>query len=414
MSTSSPDMGDENRGLSGKTLLVITPDYPDKDNRYIGSLFVKDQVEHLKPFFKEILVVCPILFSFGIMPNDRYCFDYRYDNVSVFYPRAFFIPRIAPFLPYRLKLHFDLRHRAVINCIRKHSLRFDLIHAQFSWPSAYCASLLKETCHIPYVITAHEDPSWLKEEMDLHNPRMDRAWADADRIIYMNSLEVPKLKKYNPSTICIPTGYEPVYYPHDVTTCRDALHLPKDSRILFTFGNLQKRKGLEYLIEAMDIIRGSHTDVHCYIGGQAEYEKSYESFLKRRVKDLNTGDKVHFIGFLAAEDIPLWLNACDLFMLPSLEEGFGRAQIEALACGKPVIAARNTGSMDILTDPDVGILCECADSRDLARGIEEALARTWDREKILTFAAKYKAENVVQNGLSVYRQVLSKNTSGNG
>ena len=77
------------------TLLVITPDYPDEKNRYIGSLYVKDQVEYLKSFFKQIIVICPILVSFKIMPNDRYCTDYQYDNISVYYPRCFFIPRIV-------------------------------------------------------------------------------------------------------------------------------------------------------------------------------------------------------------------------------------------------------------------------------------------------------------------------------
>ena len=119
----------------------------------------------------------------------------------------------------------------------------------------------------------------------------------------------------------------------------------------------------------MDIIRETRNDVQCYIGGKAQYEKSYEDFLVQRVKELNLEDWVHFLGFMSAHDIPLWLNACDFFVLPSLEEGFGIAQIEALACGKPVIATKNSGSMDILTDPDVGILCERADTVDFARGI---------------------------------------------
>ncbi len=74
-----------------KTLLVITPDYPDKDNRYIGSIFVKDHMGSLKPFFKEIVVICPVPFSFGIMANDRYVpitimtmFPYSIPGVSLY------------------------------------------------------------------------------------------------------------------------------------------------------------------------------------------------------------------------------------------------------------------------------------------------------------------------------------------
>lgn len=390
-----------------KTLLVITPDFPDEKNRYIGSIYVKDQIQYLKSFFKKIIVICPVLVSFKIMPNDRYCADYRYDNVSVYYPRCFFIPRKVPLMRYRRKLDFDFRFSAVMKCIQKHEIGFDLIHAHFTLPSAHCANLLKEKYHVPYVITANEDSGWLQEEIDLADPRIENAWIHADQIMTINRKEIPKLEQYNPRTISVPYGFVQKYSPLDMHACRDVLNVPQDAKIVFTFGILQKRKGLEYLIEAMDIIRKTRTDVQCYIGGKAEYEKSYETFIKKMVTELNIEDRVHFLGFMNAPDIPAWINACDLFVLPSLEEGFGIAQIEALACGKPVIATKNSGSMDILTDPDVGILCERADPADFARGILLGLTRSWDPEKIVKFSGKYRGENVAQIILSVYQDVLS-------
>ena len=268
-----------------KTLLVITPDFPDEKNRYIGSIYVKDQVENLKLFFKKIIVICPVLVSFKIMPTDRYCTDYQYDNVSVYYPRCFFIPRLVPLMGYKRKLDYDFRSRAVMKCIRKHEIGFDLVHAHFTLPSAHCANLLKEKYHVPYVITANEDSGWLQEEIDLADPRIENAWAHADQIMTINGQEIPKLKQYNPRTISVPYGFIPKYSPRDIHTCRDLLNVPQDAKILFTFGILQKRKGLEYLIEAMDIIRRTRDDVQCYIGGKAEYEKSYETFIRKRVTE---------------------------------------------------------------------------------------------------------------------------------
>lgn len=390
------------------TLLVITPDFPDKFNRYIGSIYVKDQVNNLKPYFNKIVVICPVLFSCKVMPNDRYCTDYQYDNVTVYYPRCFFVPRLIPGIPYKWKLGWDTRPHVVRNCIEKNRIKFDLIHAQFTWPSAYCAAILKEQFHVPYVITPHEDPGWLKEEIDLMDARLERAWKDADCITYMNSLEVPKLIKYNPNAISVPNGFHPMYHPRNRQECRVALNLAPDAKILFTFGNLQKRKGLEYLIGAVDILTRQGASLQCYIGGKAEYEKSYEAFLKKLVTDLHLEDQVHFIGFLDTGDIPVWLNACDLFVLPSLEEGFGIAQIEALACGRPVIAAKNSGSLDILTDPDVGVLCERADSEDFARGIQQGLSRNWNPEKIVAFAGKYRGENVILRVVDIYNRILKE------
>jgi teichuronic acid biosynthesis glycosyltransferase TuaC len=393
-----------------KTLLIITPDFPDEKNRYIGSIYVKDQVENLKLFFKKIVVICPVLFSFKIMPNDRYCMDYEYDNVSVYYPRCFFIPRMVPGIGYKRKLDFDLRLHAVMKCIQKHEIGFDLIHAHFTLPSAHCADILKEKYHVPYVITANEDSGWLQEEIDLADPRIENAWVHADRIMTINRREIPKLIQYNLRTISVPYGFIQKYSPLDMHTCRNVLNVPHDAKILFTFGILQKRKGLEYLIEAMEIIQRTRDDVQCYIGGKAEYERSYETFIRKLVTELNLEDRVHFLGFMHGPDIPTWINACDLFVLPSLEEGFGIAQIEALACGKPVIATKNSGSMDILTDPDVGILCKRADSEDFARGILLGLTRIWDTEKIVQFSGKYRGENVAQMILSVYQEVLSQKT----
>ena len=400
---------DDGSILHDKTLLIITPDFPDKINRYIGSVYVKDQVEYLKSFFKKIIIISPVLFSFRIMPNDRYCTDYQYDNVSVFYPRCFFVPRCIPVSTYKRKLDFDFRYHAIRSCIVKNNIAFDLIHAHFSWPSAYCASLLHDEFLVPYVITANEDSGWLQEEIDLEDSRIENAWSHANMIMSINSREIQKLEKYNPNVITVPYGFIQKYLPIDIRTCRDRVNVPQDKKILFTFGILQKRKGLEYLIEAMGIISQSRDDVHCYIGGRAEYEKSYETFLRNRVSELHLNDRVHFVGFLHTADIPLWLNACDLFVLPSLEEGFGIAQIEALACGKPVIATMNSGSMDIISDPDVGILCERADSGDFARGILQGLSRSWNSEKIVQFAEKYRGENVARHIADVYSNILKGN-----
>jgi teichuronic acid biosynthesis glycosyltransferase TuaC len=115
---------------------------------------------------------------------------------------------------------------------------------------------------------------------------------------------------------------------------------------------------------------------------------------------------------MSGSDIPLWLNACDLFVLPSLEEGFGIAQIEALACGKPVIATKNSGSLEILTDPDVGVLCERADSADFAKGVLEGFDRSWDTEKIVQFAKKYRGENVATVIQAVYQEVICSDKTG--
>ena len=74
-----------------------------------------------------------------------------------------------------------------------------------------------------------------------------------------------------------------------------------------------------------------------------------------------------------------------------------------------MIATMNSGSMDIISDPDVGILCERADSGDFARGILQGLSRSWNSEKIVQFAEKYQGENVARHIADVYSNILKGN-----
>lgn len=404
-----PISGSGDAGTRDLTLLIITPDYPDRENRYIGSIYVKNQVAVLKPFFRHIVVICPVLFSFKILPNDKYCSDYQYDNVSVCYPRCFFLPRslTIPFLSQRQKMAFDRRSAAVRRTIRNHGIRFDLIHAHFTCPSACIAVQLKEEFPVPVVATLHEDSAWLAEEVALHDPRIEAAWKGADALIRVNSSDIPLLQLYNPGVVAVPNGFTRDFRPLDRAACRKNLGLPPDPIILFTFGDLLERKGFQYLIDAMKILAEpgkGQRDIRCYISGKGPYRKS----LEEQVDRLGLSDRVTIFPYIRTEDLPLWINSADLFVFPSLQESFGIVQIEALACGTPVIAARNAGSVDVIRTEDVGILCEPGDAGALAGAIRQGLERSWDAAKILAYVERYSWDNVVREILGVYATVLTR------
>lgn len=78
--------------LKKKTLLVLTPSYPNVDESFIAETFVKYQVAELKQYFQKLIVIAPVLRSFGHFKKDRLCRNYSYDNVEVYYPRSIYIP----------------------------------------------------------------------------------------------------------------------------------------------------------------------------------------------------------------------------------------------------------------------------------------------------------------------------------
>ena len=101
------------------------------------------------------------------------------------------------------------------------------------------------------------------------------------------------------------------------------------------------------------------------------------------------------------------MNACDIFVHPSLAESFGIVQIEAMACGKPVVATRNGGSESIITSDKYGLLCEPANPQDLSEKIIEGLSKRWDNNAIYSYASSnYRWDLVAQKTKNVYEEIF--------
>jgi len=385
-------------------LLIITPDYPDSTDTYIGGIFIKDFVDTVKEYFHEIVVVAPVLFSGRVMPNDRYCTDYNYDNVSVFYPRCLFIPRglHIPGITNRLKLSFDTRPYIVKRLVKKLGKRFDLIHANFTWPSAYIGVTLKEELKIPLITTVHEDPAWLSEENAMTHPLIKKAWVNSDAILRPNSLDIPVLKNYNDKVFRVSNGFSKIFRPMDSMGCRATLRLPADRRILLSVGNLEVIKGHRYLISAMRNVVSKHPDLLCVIVGDGPQRGALEKQIARD----GMAEHVLLVGNRPRNEIPLWMNASDLFVLPSLNESFGIVQIEAMACGKPVVATNTPGSREIIASEKYGLLCQPGNPGDLADKILVGLEKDWNQQEILQFAESFSWEKIAGEILRIYDTLL--------
>ena len=382
-----------------KKLLIITPAYPDEDRSFIGEIFVKNQLESLKKYFKEITIVAPVLFSFKILAKDKLCKNYIYDNIKVYFPRSFYIP-----IFYFSKILIDNRLRVVKNLIKNENIEFDLIHAHFTWPSAYIGVKLKERFKKPVIVTIHENSGWFNEEIVMDYALINYAWKNADALIRVNKKDVPVLEKFNKNVFSIPNGFSPEFKPLDKNECRLKLHLPADIPIIFTLGWLTERKGFNYLIDAMKIIAEKRREVLCFVGGSGPLKNK----LQKQINNLNSQDYIKLMGFVPDELLPIWMNASDVFVLPSLAESFGIVQIEAMACGKPVVATYNTGSEEIITSEELGLLVEPANPEDLAEQILIAFDKEWDDEKIRKYAERFTWEDIAKEIVKVYNTVGAK------
>jgi len=382
-------------------ILVLCNNFPDRCDRNIGNIYVKDQLKFISKNFNKVYVVIPSPLSISKirgMPTE----NYSYDNVHIYFVRYLDIPP-AYFL--FKDLWVLLEKRAVLNLIQKNNLKFDIIHAHNTWRAGRIAIELKKLFGTPVVITEHTS-NVLYAAVGKGNKQFIDTWNSSDVIVRVNEKDVNLFKNAGISgrrIRVIPNGFDPEsFFPIKTDLAKAKLKLPPDKKLILTVGHLDQNKGYLYMLKSMkEVITHNDDLLYIIIGdGMLKYK------LERQIKKLRLDNHVILAGGKPHGGIPLWMNACDLFVLPSLRESFGIVQIEAMACGKPVVATRNGGSEEIILNDKLGFLVEPADPEDLAEKILLALDREWDQEKILAHAEQYTWEHIVRDILGVYEQVL--------
>jgi glycosyltransferase involved in cell wall biosynthesis len=148
-------------------------------------------------------------------------------------------------------------------------------------------------------------------------------------------------------------GVDPAYRPlpeDDVAAFRQQQGL---ARFVLHVGTLQPRKNIPVLIKAMALLDDPEIKL-VLVGGKGWL---YDDIFGQ-VQALGLTDRVIFTGYVPDEALPMWYNAAELLLFPSVYEGFGLPVVEAMACGTPVIASNSSsipeavGEAGLLFDPD--------------------------------------------------------------
>jgi glycosyltransferase involved in cell wall biosynthesis len=176
--------------------------------------------------------------------------------------------------------------------------------------------------------------------------------------------------------------------------------------ILF-LGSLQPRKNLLRLIEAFTLLHEGGALAHkLVIAGPALWR---ESEVYDRVRKYGLEEDVVFTDYVPHEDMPLLYNAADLFVFPSLYEGFGLPPLEAMACGTPVVASNISSLPEVLGD--AAILVDPYDVQQLARAMHDVLSSGDLRQEMaakgLERARRFSWAETAHKTLEVYQEVCS-------
>ena len=163
------------------------------------------------------------------------------------------------------------------------------------------------------------------------------------------------------------------------------------SQCILGLGTLQPRKNFTRLIEAFADLRSFDVaqdrfaicDLHLVIAGGKGW--LYEEIFAT-VKRLGLEEKVVFPGFVADEDLPALYNLADLFVFPSLYEGFGIPPLDALACGTPVITSNASSLPEVVGE--AGLMVEATDVKALAGAMKRAIEDDALREEMIAKGMK--------------------------
>ncbi len=288
--------------------------------------------------------------------------------------------------------------------IQKEGIKFDLIHTHFIYPHGYYGIKLGEKFSTPVIITAHGHDVY-----DL--PFIDKEWEKKIKWILNKSTHVMTVSQSNKKILVeklgvsenklsvIPNGFNSnLFHPMERNEVKQKLNLPIDKKIILNVANLYPVKGQRYLIEAMKEIIKYRKDILCIIIGDGILRKD----LKAQIKKLGLENYVKLAGSKKHDEIPLWMNAADLFVLPSLNEGNPTVMFEALGTGLPFVGTKVGGVPEIIYSEDYGLLCEPVNPKDLAEKILIGLEKDWDREKILEYAQRFTWKNIAKEIVSIY------------
>ncbi|WP_342146816.1 glycosyltransferase [Rickettsiella endosymbiont of Aleochara curtula] len=290
--------------------------------------------------------------------------------------------------------------------------QFSIVHLHLPNPMAHLAS---ETLpdSVKRIISWHSDVIRQKNLLKIYQPFVNRLLKQASALIVSTpylaekSIQI-KIARDRKIIHTIPYGVDFDYFLiNKYQEKMDQIKQQYSHRFLvFALGRHVYYKGFCYLIEAMQHLPKNIT---LLLGGEGALTRK----LKQQVKTLQLEHQVYFLGEIAKQNLPAYYHACDLFCLPSIDqsEAFGIAQLEAMACAKPVICCDVThAASNVNQDAVTGFVVSPRSPRALANAIytlyqEPVLRRSLGRSAYHYAKENFTTQKMVAQIKNLYQEI---------
>jgi len=299
--------------------------------------------------------------------------------------------------PYTLALSAKM---AQVTC--QHEL--EILHVHYAVPHATCAFLAKQmvTCRVPKIITTLHgtditlvgaDPSYF----DITKFSIDAS----DGITAVSSYLADETKEIE----VIHNFFDKSRFKSGVSGCSRKQFAREDEVLISHVSNFRPVKRILDVIDIFDRISQKMPAKLILIG-----EGPDAILARRQINKRNLADKVIFLGNQSRPEAILPLT--DLFLMPSEEESFGLAALEALACGVPVIGTLKTGLVEVIDDKIDGYLFPIGETKQMAKA---AIGLLRDKQKLDEFKTnaarisleKFDSDNIVTHYENYYHKILN-------
>ena len=243
-------------------------------------------------------------------------------------------------------------------------------------------------------------------------------WSSADRVLTVSRAsmdDVTDVYRLRPEAVrVVYNGVDPdLFRPVPDPVLPEEFDSIKGKRMILFVGHFGVRKGIFYLIRAMKLIKAEVPDAHLLcVGGTPAWLRNndYWGLLRREAERNGVSNDVTLHDAVSNRLLVDFYNSAEVFAIPSYYETFSKVTLEAMSCGKPVVATRAGGLPEVVDDAKTGKLVRFGSVGDLARAVVEIMQDRrgsremgrLGREKVLRmFTWKAVAERIT----SVYREL---------
>jgi glycosyltransferase involved in cell wall biosynthesis len=292
------------------------------------------------------------------------------EGLSVRHPRFLFVPKVGHSFAGPLYAA-SLRARVL-----EYRNKVDVVLGSWAYPDGFAAVVLAELLGVPAVVKLHGSDMNVVARWPGPRKRLEWALPRAARVIAVSrplARAAEDLGVERARVSVVPNGIDTVrFQPADRAQAREKLGLDPDGPLVLYVGRVERSKGVFELVEAFRQIAANSASARLAIVGDGPDLAE----CRRRLAQFS--QQVTFAGARPHAEIPVWLAACDVFTLPSWNEGMPNVILEAIACGRRVVATRVGAVPDILHSRVLGEVVSPRAPGELASALGRALATPYD------------------------------------